>query len=96
MKIKVAQNLSDINGEPLIDSAGTMTLRQVLQNVLLNSLPGDEALSGEDKVILWNLAQDTRSDEVDWAPENIVRAKARIGKGYGPLIVGQVFEMLDV
>lgn len=94
MKIDVTAPILDINNEPLMDGDKPLTLRVVLQTVLLNSLKNDDELAGEAKVKLWTLANDTLKDQVDWTPEDVSLVRARIGVGYGPVVVGPAWAML--
>lgn len=94
MKIDMTAVLLDIEGQPLQHGEGDFILRKAVQTVLLTTLDGDAALDGPAKADLWNLAHDARADEVDWSPEVVAKVRARIGKGYGPAVVGPAFALL--
>ena len=94
MKIDLTVVLNDFAGEPMKDGDGPMTLRRAVQTVLVTPIDGDAHLAAEIKVKLWNMARETTEDEVDWAPEDVVLVRTRIGKAYGPAVVGPAFELL--
>lgn len=95
MKINTTTILTGIDGENLVNGDEPLTLRKVIQTSLLTVMTGDEKLDGGAKADLWNLACDARADEVDWSPETVAKVRARIGKGYGPAVVGPAFKLLD-
>lgn len=94
MKIDLTVVLNNFAGEPMGDADGPMTLRRAVQLVLTTSINGDSNLTAELKVKLWNMARQTIEDEVDWTPEDVVLVRDRIGKAYGPAVVGPAFELL--
>ncbi len=59
-------------------------------------LPDEMSLPSEEKVKRYLLAgQILMQPQCELAPDVVALIKARIGRMYGPLIVGQAFEMLD-
>ncbi len=94
MKIKTNETLLDVAGVPLRDPEGELTLRRAVQTVCLNTLP-DEQLTGEEKARLWKIAIDANQDEVEWTPEVVTILRERIGRGYGPAVVGPAWALLD-
>jgi len=69
------------------------TVRVVLVNAVLSPVQKE---SGMDKMKKYGLAQRIfRDDEIELSAEDIVLLKERIGELYAPLVVGQLFQMLE-
>lgn len=82
----------DPQGVRLIDR----TLSSVCVNSLNGVLAGDDKLSGSQKNDLFRLSlriQD--NDHAELNNDQIKTIMDRVGKNYGPLIVGRAFEILD-
>lgn len=94
MKIDLTQTLHDFYGDEIKNGDKPLTLRHVFQTALLTTMAGDESISPEEKVALWNMAQDTRSDEVEWDDDQVGIARERVERGYVVMIVGAVHEVL--
>lgn len=95
MKIRTSTVLLGVDGEPLADAGKPVSLRAVIQNALLGTLRGDENLSGTEKLALWGLATRANEAEADFSVEEMATIKERIGRAYGPVVVGPVYEILD-
>lgn len=99
-KIYVNQKLQCFDkDEALADADGPIGLSRVLINALFASAPGDNT-TGEKKFKLYLLAQRIKeaagaSGSCDLLAEDISLLKEQVGKLYPPLIVGQVFNMLE-
>ena len=106
-KINVTQTLKNLDGSELQDvqqtcptcgqttEARTWTLRLVLQTALMTIMRGENT-DGAEKVTRYALAMRVhQSDEVELNVEERAKLKDLVGKIYGPLIVGQVWEMLE-
>lgn len=96
MKVDVTRVLHAINGEVLKDGEDDATLRMVSINALMNQLEEDKNQTGEQKVKAHALA--TRlfnEDEPDLQAEEVSLLKDRVGKSYGPAVVGPAFALLD-
>ena len=92
MKINFNQPIKNIQGEEIKD----LTLKTVSVEALLATFSDEQSLSGEEKAKRYLLA--TRiyaNDELDLTVEEIAKIKQLIGKGYGPLVVGQAWEILE-
>lgn len=92
MKINFNQVIKNIKGEEIKD----LTLKSVSVEALLATFADEQSLSGEEKAKRYLLA--TRiyaNDELDLPVEEVAKVKQLIGKGYGPLIVGQAWDMLE-
>lgn len=101
MKLPVNDTLKNIFGEPLLAPAGDdqqptpMTLALVAQNALLGSLKGDENLDGSGKLTLYQLATKTADPNADYSVEEVSDIKKRIGRAYGPVVVGPAWAMIE-
>jgi hypothetical protein len=92
MKINFNQQLKNLRGEDLPN----LTLKAVAIEALLAMYEDERTLTGEEKAKRYLLA--TRiyaNDELDLTVEEIAQVKQIIGRGYGPLIVGQAWDMLE-
>lgn len=77
------------------ESFKVVTLGFICVNALLSEVK-DERVTGDDKVKRYELAKAIHTnDELDVPAEGIVLLKERIGKLYLPMIVGQVFNLLE-
>jgi len=96
MKIQMNQELKRLDGVPLKDGENVVALKKPCVEALLGIYPDETGLSGEDKLLRWRLAQRIdKGGEVELAAENIALIKKLVAKAYGPLIVGQVWELLE-
>lgn len=98
MKINVNQNLKAMNGETLMDNDGKgNAVEAILKTAIVNALLSPvQQETGIDKVKKYELAKRIyESDEIDLKAEEITLIKNRIGELFSPIIVGQVFEMLE-
>ena len=93
MKINFNQPIHNIQGEDIKD----LTLKSISVEALLATFSDEQSLSGEEKAKRYLLATRIYADSegLDLTVEEIAKIKQLIGKGYGPLIVGQTWEMLD-
>ena len=93
MKINFNQPIKNIQGEEIKD----LTLKTVSVEALLATFPDEQSLSGEEKAKRYLLATRiyANPEELDLTIEEIAKIKQLIGKGYGPLVVGQAWEILE-
>jgi len=100
MKINVNQVLKNLAGETLKDNDGTgkaidATLKLAIINSVLAPVQNKNE-SGVEKVKKYELAKKVyANDEIDLTAEEITLIKQRVGEVYAPLLVGQIFEMLE-
>lgn len=99
--------LLDLEGNELKSDGKATKMRDVFITALLATFPeeavpnphtGAPSLSGEEKAARFQLAvKITACTDLayDFKPEDLVRLKTVVGKGYGPLVVGRVFEYLN-
>ena len=93
MKVNFNQPIKNIQKEEIKD----LTLKSVSVEALLATFSDEQSLSGEEKAKRYLLATRiyANSEELDLTVEEIAKIKQLIGKGYGPLIVGQAWDMLE-
>ena len=74
-----------------------ITLRSVCVNVLMGLGPDERGMGGEEKARRFSLGMKVHKvkEPLELKSEQIVLLKKLIGAAYAPLVVGQVFEMLD-
>ncbi len=97
MKIDVTQTLNGLDGKPLKNEDGTdATVRSICIAGLMAVLDEDRGQSGEDKLKTWTLAKRLQDEDApDLAVEDLAKLKERVGKCFGPVVVGPVFLVLD-
>ena len=99
MKINFEQVLVDLKGENIKDGRDGQGEILKLKTVCVNSLLSDfqdERSTGEEKVERYELAKKIHAGgEIDLKTEKIAMLKQRVGKLYLPIVVGQVYEMLE-
>ena len=93
MKINFNQPIKNIQGEEIKD----LTLKTVSVESLLATFDDERSLLGAEKAKRYVLATRiyANPEELDLTIEEIAKIKQLIGKGYGPLVVGQAWEMLE-
>jgi hypothetical protein len=89
--------LVDLGGKPLVIEQGTppMTLGDAVSAALVMPFK-DESPSGQEKVKRWALALRVHAaKDIELTADDVTLIKNLVAKAYGPLIVGQVWEILD-
>jgi hypothetical protein len=88
--------LTDFRGKPLVTEDGSaLTLREAVTTALVAPFK-DENPSGTEKVKRWQLAAKLQaSKDVELTADDIALIKNLVAKAYGPMIVGQVWAILD-
>lgn len=100
------QPLKQIDGKPFVDEKTgkevETTLGSVVEQALLSQYAderdpqtGKETIAPEEKFKRWQLAGKVRGKDVTLSPEDVSKIKNLVGKAYPPLVVGQVWIMLD-
>ncbi|MGD0799004.1 MAG: hypothetical protein ABR910_14905 [Acidobacteriaceae bacterium] len=94
------QVLVGIDGKPLQNgdarTTAPLTLGDAAVNALESQTPDDLKSSGADKFKLDELARKVyRNSDVTLSVEEIAAIKERIGKVYGPMVVGAAWRILD-
>jgi len=98
MLVNVNQVLKTLDGQVMKDNvdgnAVDATVKMAIVNAVLSPV---EKENGVDKVKKYELAKKIyASDEVDLDEKEIALIKERVGEGFAPIIVGQIFELLKV
>jgi len=97
-KINVDETLKTFDGKVMMDAdssgnAVEASMKTVLVNAVLAPVKEDK---GVDKVRKYELAKMIfKGGEVDLTPEDIVLIKKQVGDNFAPIVVGQVWDMLD-
>ena len=98
MKVQLNPVLIGHDMRPLIhpETKEPVVLKDLLYQALFAPLDGDEAMSIEQKVSIWKLAQTifNSGDDVDLPLESLVTLKDRVGRFHPASIVGPVCEVL--
>jgi len=104
MRIKVNQPLRKIDGEKIykeilkdgkvVETKDEFLLKDACVNALLAN--DDKITEGVEKMKRYLLASKIQqAKELELKSEEIVMIKEAVGKNYGALIVGQVYQMLE-
>jgi len=102
------KRLTNLDGSPVTDTEGKPlakppTLGSICESALLSQFAderdatGKETIEAREKYERWKLAAKINAATKDLAltAEELALVKKLVGKAYGPLIVGQVWTMLD-
>ena len=90
--------LQTLEGEPVIDEGKQVQLKAVAINALLATYQDEQNLDGNEKLRRYKLAQAisaANGGDADLSLEDATLLKNLIGKGFPPLVVGQVFALLE-
>lgn len=86
-----------IDGKPLVDAVTKE--EATVQTALVNALTAeyrDEKIEGSEKMKRWVLAERIHSNkEIDLTAEEASLLKNLVGKAFGPIVVGPVWNALD-
>jgi hypothetical protein len=95
MKINFDQELKGLDGEALKEGDKAFTLKRAAVEALVALAPDDRA-NGEEKCKRWQLAVRVNGGgEVELSPEEAAMVKERIGRLYGPLVIGPAWQLLN-
>jgi len=101
MKLDVEQQLCGLDGKPIPQTgekgSPPTTLKDICLTVLVNELPSDrEKATGDEKFKRYILAgRINKGGVVEVDAKEIDTLKERIGKGYGAVIVGPAWLLLE-
>ena len=98
MKIDFTQVLKTLDGtEMKVPGDKVFTLAMATTEALLASYEDEKSLSGEEKASRYTLALAIHAsvEPLDLKVEDVALIKKLVAKGYGPLIVGQAWMLLD-
>ena len=102
MRIDFKQKLVTLKNEPLElrgadNKLSQITLGDVCYQAMLGSIETDRAETGASKYERWTLAGKIANakEPIELKAEEIVKIKDRVGKAYGPEVVGPVYDLLE-
>jgi hypothetical protein len=98
MVVNVNAVLKSMDDTELLDEKGSrVTLRTIAIESLLAAYKGEESMTGDEKMKRWELASKIKHshENCELAVEEISMVKTLVGKAYGPLVVGQVWYILE-
>ena len=97
MKLDTNTAITTLAGEPIKATADTiLTVGAVCIEALLASHEDDKAVSGDEKLKRYRLASRiSKNAVVGLSSEDVVLVKYLIARAYGPLVVGQTWELLE-
>ena len=96
-KVDFTQVLMGIDGKPLNgDVKPALTLGDIAVTALHSTIEEDKTMSGLDKFKMDELARKIyKSKAATLSVEDLATIKTRIGKVYGPLVIGPSWRLLD-
>jgi len=97
MKINLDQEFKALNGETMKSTDGSVTLRSICTEALLNVTP-EEKLTGEEKAKRYKLANDifnSKDEDFEMQIEDVALLKRLVGELFTPIIVGQAFSFFE-
>lgn len=96
MKKNLNVELLDFKGKPVTEKDKKIIIKDVVINALMSVDP-QKNIDGTEKFNRYKLAQkiDTKPENCELSSEDIVKIKEVVGQGYGPLVVGFVFNLLE-
>jgi hypothetical protein len=96
MKVNFEKVLVDMDGVELKDTkGGTAKVRGCVVDALLATYQDEQNLAGEEKMKRFDLATKIYKGEDDVVVEDITLIKKLVGKAYTPIVVGQVWRVLE-
>jgi hypothetical protein len=97
MRIDFEQVIRDLKEQPLKNGEdGPLTLGGVTCTTMIGVLPEDQNIAPEEKVKMFRLAQlATKGGEQEVKTEDLAMLKKRVGKMFGALVVGRVFDLIE-
>jgi hypothetical protein len=99
MLVNVNTVLTQLNGDPVMDMDGKgnaveATVKMALVNAVLSPVQTDKPMDKFRKDELARKIYNT-DGEVELTAEEVVLLKDRVGESYAPIIVGQVWRLLE-
>lgn len=96
MKYDLSKVLTDRSGNAIVENEKEVTAAWVAMNALDFASP-DEKLDGVHKAERWVLATKilNSAGKPDLTPEEACLIKELVGKRYHPIIVGQVYQLIN-
>ena len=97
MKVKITVPITDMDGTAIKSGDKDLTLRETFCNSLMNA-PDSQTIDGAEKCKRYDLAVRIHrhsKGEIDLNLEEVTLLKDLVGKTYFPIVVGQVWSILD-
>lgn len=95
MKINWSAGFVDLEGKEVKEGEKVLSLGKVAINALCQVVEGDQAMTGQRKFKLGELANKiVREPDSEFEVEEVATVKERIGKLYAPLMVFQSYNLL--
>jgi hypothetical protein len=96
MQVNLDVSVVDLNGVPLNQNGKETSVANICVEVLLLMQRGDER-TGEEKMQAFTLAEHIHHNKADvrLGAKDVTLLKGLVGKLFGPLIVGQIWRILD-
>lgn len=97
MKIKINQTLKGVDGKqelPNVDEKRPLTIKDVCISALLTPIDGEDEKSKFSRWEIFKLLREA-TDQVDLTLEQLSLVKKYVGKFQPPLIMGQVFDLIE-
>lgn len=96
MKVDFDHKILDLKGNAIKDGDTDLTLAGVVAPAMLAVLQSDANLTGAEKVRMFRIAQRaTDGGEQELSVEDVALIKDRVVKGFGALVVGRVYDLLE-
>lgn len=97
MKVDFSTAILDLTGKPLVENENPITLGSISCTALTALAPDESQLAAATKVSRFRLALiASTGGEQDITPEQLVELKDLVGKLFAPLVVGRVYEILEI
>jgi|GEM_PF-3242949 len=96
MKINLDRAILDPRGNPVRDGEGNLTLGTVVMTAMFAQIPDDQNVSSDQKIKFYKLAMSASKGGVaPFTTEELSMVKQRVGRVYGALVVGRVYEIIE-
>lgn len=97
MKIDLMHTFNGVDGEPLVENGKPLTVGKIITNAIMGSYEQDKTLTGEHKADLFSLWFDKvkDKDKTDFTSKEVELIRKRVGYGYSPIVVGQIYKLIE-
>ena len=96
MRIDFSKELTDLEGNPIKETIDENSKAITLRKVCVNALMANEdKIEGTEKLKRYQLATKIQKGTMEVSAEDITLIKSLVGKFYGTVIVGQVYEIFE-
>ena len=98
MKIDFSRKLKTLDGKPIkIPKGKDLTLKDAVTNALLQAHEDEKNLPGKEKAMRYHLSMRIygAKEPILLKSEECTLIKDLVGKAYLPLLVGQIWEIID-